>query len=137
MKLFYRLANQVLFILFVAFIFSCQSNNKNSNFPSKIEKDSIEFRVEKQTTSDIINRDYPELIDQFEKNLEKIILDSINGPILQKLKSNLVNDKMTPQQFVDYMKHNYRKTVNADAVIIWKNMLKKNKNLDSIKNTNK
>jgi hypothetical protein len=135
MKLFYQLPNQALFILVVAIVFGCQSSNTKSNLPSRIAYDSIDFRVEKQNTTYIVIRDNPELVEQFEITLEKIIQQKTKQLVFQKLKSNLVNDKMTPQQFVDFMKNYYRTIINLDAVVIWKNKLKNNNNLDTIKNT--
>ena len=143
MKLFYRLTNQVLFIFFVAFVFSCQSNNTNSNFPSKIAIDSIEFRAPKKTTSDIVIRDNPEILEAFENKLEQIITSGNAARrynvrvFFTTIKTHLTNGTMTPQNFVDFMRNTYQKDINIDAVIIWKNSLKKNKNLDSITNTNK
>jgi len=138
MKLFYRLTNQVLFIFFVAFVFSCQSNNTNSNFPSKIAIDSIEFRAPKKTTSDIVIRDNPEILEAFENKLEQIITGRNFVPgFFNTIKTKLADGTITPQDFVDFMRNTYQKDINIDAVIIWKNSLQKNKNLDSITNTNK
>jgi hypothetical protein len=138
MKLFYRLTNHVLFIFFVAFVFSCQSNNTNSNFPSKIAIDSIEFRAPKETTSDIVIRDNPEILKAFENKLEQTITGRNFVPgFFNTIKTQLINGTMTPQNFVDFMRNTYQKDIKIDAVIIWKNSLQKNKNLDSITNTNK
>jgi hypothetical protein len=122
----------------VAFVFSCQSNNTNSNFPSKIAIDSIEFRAPKETTSDIVIRDNPEILKAFENKLEQTITGRNFVPgFFNTIKTQLINGTMTPQNFVDFMRNTYQKDIKIDAVIIWKNSLQKNKNLDSITNTNK
>ena len=75
--------------------------------------------------SAIVRRVFPSVIKNFENELKNLI-NSKQGPagLFDKLITNLKTDKMTPQQFIDYMRKIYNVVIPPEALLIYDDFLK-------------
>ena len=75
--------------------------------------------------SAVIRRIVPEVFVEFERNLVEIITsrNTVSG-FFDRVKTQLKNGTMTPQNFVAYIRNYYQKDINIDAVILYVEKLK-------------